>query len=200
MATRRPRPFHWFSPAARVNRAGASGWWIVVASSALCLGAPIIAAGQTAAPDPCSAPEFRQFDFWVGVWDVTGANGKPAGTNTIDRPYGNCVLQEHWIGSGGSHGTSLNMYDVGRKQWHQTWVDDQGQLVNLDGTFVNGTMTMTGEATSPRTGKPYLNRIRWSRENGDPDKVRQTWDTSTDGGKTWTVAFDGLYVRRKSTG
>ncbi len=27
--------------------------------------------------------------------------------------------------------------------------------------------------------------------------VRQLWEQSTDGGKSWTVAFDGLYVPRK---
>ena len=41
-----------------------------------------------------------------------------------------------------------------------------------------------------------LNRITWT-----PNKdgtVRQLWEASTDQGKTWQVAFDGLY-RRKST-
>ena len=32
---------------------------------------------------PCKfAPEYRQFDFWVGEWDVTW-NGKQAGTSSI---------------------------------------------------------------------------------------------------------------------
>jgi hypothetical protein len=26
--------------------------------------------------------------------------------------------------------------------------------------------------------------------------VRQVWESSTDGGKTWTVAFDGTYTAR----
>jgi len=29
------------------------------------------------------------------------------------------------------------------------------------------------------------------------DNVRQTTETSSDGGKTWTQVWDGLYVRRK---
>jgi hypothetical protein len=184
-----------------VRRPRRAAWWgLSTVAGGLCLVASAVAAAQTAPPASCSAPEFRQFDFWVGDWNVTNPVGKAAGTNTIDRPYGDCVVQEHWVGASGDRGTSLNTYDVGRKQWHQTWVDNQGQLVKLDGAFANGTMTMTGEAISAKTGKPYLNRIRWSRENGDPDKVRQIWDTSTDGGKTWTVAFNGLYVRRKATG
>jgi len=29
------------------------------------------------------------------------------------------------------------------------------------------------------------------------DTVRQTFEASNDGGKTWSVTFDGRYVRRK---
>ena len=28
---------------------------------------------------PCSAPEYHQFDFWLGDWEVTTPDGKPAG-------------------------------------------------------------------------------------------------------------------------
>jgi len=37
-------------------------------------------------------------------------------------------------------------------------------------------------------------RITWSRE---PDgRVRQLWESSKDGGRSWTTVFDGLYVRQ----
>ena len=42
-----------------------------------------------------------------------------------------------------------------------------------------------------------VQRITWSK-NADAT-VRQVWESSTDGGKTWTVAFDGKYVKA-STG
>lgn len=152
------------------------------------------------APPYCSASEYHQFDFWVGDWDVTNPAGQPAGRNTIDRPLGDCVIQEHWVGTSGDTGTSLNTYDASRHQWHQTWVDSQGALVKLDGAFVHDTMTMSGEAISSKSGKPYINRIRWTRENGDPNRVRQIWDYSTDAGKTWTLLFNGLYARRRPAG
>jgi hypothetical protein len=39
-----------------------------------------------------------------------------------------------------------------------------------------------------------VQRISWTRlEDG---RVRQLWEATTDGGKTWTIAFDGLYKRR----
>ena len=41
-----------------------------------------------------------------------------------------------------------------------------------------------------------VQRITWTQEG---DEVRQVWETSTDDGATWTVAFDGRYRRRVST-
>ena len=32
-----------------------------------------------------------------------------------------------------------------RRRWHQTWVDGQGNLLQLDGAFNGGKMTLTGE-------------------------------------------------------
>jgi hypothetical protein len=32
---------------------------------------------------PCNQPVFRQFDFWIGEWDVYNTNGKKAGDSKI---------------------------------------------------------------------------------------------------------------------
>lgn len=145
----------------------------------------------------CAAPEYHQFDFWVGEWTVTAPNGKVVGTNTIDRPLGSCVLQEHWIGAGGSHGSSFNIYDATRKQWHQTWVDNQGLLLLLDGTYADGKMVLSGPGVD-RAGAAIINRITWQRIGRNPDRVRQLWETSADGGKTWQTSFDGIYARKNA--
>lgn len=55
-------------------------------------------------------------------------------------------------------------------------------------------MVMTSDALPGRAGAPTLQRITWSVEPGG--SVRQLWESSTDGGTTWTVAFDGRYVRK----
>lgn len=59
---------------------------------ALCLLA-CTATAQTAdqGSPPCSSQEHRQFDFWLGEWDVT-QKGKPAGTSRITAILGGCVL------------------------------------------------------------------------------------------------------------
>ena len=132
----------------------------------------------------CQAPEYRQFDFWVGEWTVTKPDGKVAGTNRITKIAGGCALLEEWTGAGGVTGKSLNIYDASRKVWHQTWVDSEGTLLEIEGSFSGGAMRMSSAS----------DRITWTP---DPDGgVRQVWEQTSDGGKTWKSAFDGRYKRR----
>jgi hypothetical protein len=146
-------------------------------------------------PAPCTAPEYHQFDFWIGNWDVYDATGKTLqGTNEVTRVLGDCVLQEHWAGSQGGTGQSFNVYDAARKVWHQTWIDDHGGLLVLEGTFVRGKMILSGEKPTQGEQPAHTDRITW--EPLEDGVVRQLWETSNDHGKTWKVAFDGRYKRR----
>jgi hypothetical protein len=154
------------------------------------------ALGAQSAPPPrraCAAAEHHQFDFWIGEWDVTLPDGSRAGSNRIEPILGGCALRETWTGARGSHGTSYNAYDASRRRWHQTWVDDQGNLLVLEGTLAGGRMTLEGE-TVDSAGHSQQQRIVWERTA--PGHVRQLWETSSDGGATWTTAFDGHYVKR----
>jgi hypothetical protein len=141
----------------------------------------------------CDSQQQRQFDFWIGDWAVT-VGGKPAGHNRIERILDGCALLENWSGAGGMSGKSLNFYDAQRAQWHQTWVDDRGGSLGLDGTFTSGKMVLSG-TNKDQQGKATINRITWTAL--PKDQVRQVWETSTDEGKSWTVAFDGLYTRKR---
>ncbi|MGH7720890.1 MAG: hypothetical protein ACREON_18845, partial [Gemmatimonadaceae bacterium] len=149
----------------------------------------------TRAPN-CEAPEHRQFDFWIGEWDVLSPTGAPLGKNTITRILKGCVLQENWTGQGGGSGTSFNKYDPRDRKWHQSWVDDSNGFLLLSGGLDGGAMRFTGEMPSG-TGGTIMHRLSFTRVGGSPERVRQFWETSTDNGKTWTVAFDGTYVRRR---
>jgi hypothetical protein len=148
------------------------------------------------APVPCSQAEYRQFDFWVGDWEVQTPDGKPAGTNLVTNELGGCVIHEHWKGAGGGSGESFNHYAAGTKHWYQTWVDDQAGSLLLSGSYEKGVMSFTGTTPTVR-GDTVLHRLSFERVNGDPDRVHQLWQTSRDRGKTWTVAFDGIYIRKK---
>jgi hypothetical protein len=148
----------------------------------------------TPAPRPCSSPEHRQFDFWVGEWDVTTPNGKTAGANRITPILGGCALREEWAGAGGVNGTSLNMWDAAAKRWRQTWVDGRGNVLLLTGGRSGAKMVLEGESPGGKGGV-LKNRISWSPLAAG--HVRQLWETSRDGGKTWETAFDGDYGPRK---
>ncbi|MEN9864790.1 MAG: hypothetical protein RL748_380 [Pseudomonadota bacterium] len=162
---------------------------------ALCCGSslsilPARAASPT--PPPCSTAPHRAFDFWLGEWKVNGAGGKLVGENSIKLAHNGCVLHEHYTTPAGYSGESLNTYDATRKVWHQTWVDNTGLLLLLEGGFKDGKMVLEGNGFDPR-GQAIKHRISWSP---NPDgSVRQLWE-STDAAGKWSVAFDGLYVKK----
>jgi hypothetical protein len=142
------------------------------------------------APSPpanCSASEYRQFDFWLGDWEVFGPDGRRVGHNTITSIQQGCALMEHWVGAAGGSGTSLNFYDRSDRQWHQAWIDNVGGALRLAGGFSDGRMMLES------ADRGTLERITWTPT--DDRTVRQLWQASKDGGKTWTTSFDGKYVR-----
>jgi hypothetical protein len=144
----------------------------------------------------CASPEHRQFDFWIGDWEVS-ANGKVAGVNRIERILDGCGLLESWRGTSGFRGNSLNFYDATRKLWHQTWTDTSGLALSLDGTFAGGSMVLAGTRFDTERRETVHDRITWTPL---PDgTVRQLWEASTDG-KAWTTVFDGLYARHSPGG
>jgi hypothetical protein len=160
--------------------------------------APATAPTASAAPAapaarPCSAPEKHQFDFWIGNWEVKNPKGELEGTNLIDSIQGGCAIQEHWDDGKGMTGTSFNMYSVSTHKWHQTWIDNAGSVLLLSGELTGGKMVLSGERTN-RAGAKILDRISWTPV--DANHVRQFWEVSRDGGKTWTSNFDGMYTRK----
>jgi len=179
---------------------GASVRFVASAVALVCLFASAVAfvrgdahANGGTAPSTCAAPESHQFDFWIGDWVVTDSAGaKVLGTEHNVSVLGGCALQENWNGSDGSVGTSLNAYIVGPKKWHQSWIANNGNLLLLDGAFAGGKMVLQGASAGPKG--TILNRITWTPLADG--RVRQTWDISTDGGKTWVMSFDGYYKRK----
>jgi len=141
--------------------------------------------------ETCSAPEYRQFDFWLGEWDVSDQRvEREKAFNRITSIHGGCVvLEEFEAPASRFSGTSLNFYDRKSAQWHQTWIDNHGQPLFLAGGLVEDRMVLISDAD-----KMPIQRIAWT-PNKD-GSVRQHWESSEDGA-TWKTAFDGLYVKRK---
>ena len=169
----------------------------VVGLIALCVATNVVIVPSARAQQPgqpsCSTDEYRQFDFWVGEWEVTDPAGTVVGENRITSILGGCVLMEEWTGAGPSRGKSWNIYNAATGQWHQSWVDNSGLLLQLDGGLEDGSMVLTGSVTGPQ-GNASLQQIAWTpAEDGS---VRQVWTVSRDGGQTWTTAFDGTYRKK----
>ena len=149
---------------------------------------------------PCMHnPKFREFDFWVGDWDVraTGAPAAgPASRNNITLEENGCVVMEHWSAPGGSGGQSYNLYDRSYGVWRQTWVDNQGGQHDYRGNLKDGNMVFEGDTPAPGGA---LGRVptRLTLFHLSADSVRQFSEQSADGGKTWTTAYDLMYVRYK---
>jgi ketosteroid isomerase-like protein len=144
-------------------------------------------AAGPATPTHCGAPSYRQFDFWAGDWDVFEV-GSPiqVAQARVDLILDGCVLREDYQGTDGHKGQSFTIYDVARDVWHQTWVTNRGELLEIEGKLDAGVMILSGEDHAKHT----LFRGWWKPVNGE---VRETAATSTDDGKTWKPWFDLVF-------
>jgi len=140
---------------------------------------------------PCEyIPEFQQFDFWLGNWQVLGPDGSFQGTNRIEKTQGGCLVLENWQGAGGSTGTSMNFYDPHAGEWVQVWVSPAVQLT-IRGGIVDGSMVLTGHVYYVQNGDRRPFRGTWTPLA--EGVVRQHFEESQDGGQTWKTWFDGYY-------
>jgi hypothetical protein len=154
-----------------------------------------VRAGAQSPPPGCTAPEYRQFDFWLGDWSVTDSSGtKTYGSNLITAEEAGCLLHEHWRGSQGGSGQSFNFYDRVGQRWEQLWIASGGNLLRLAGHRDGASMVLEGESPSG-SGVALRNRIAWIPQADG--RVRQLWHTSADQGKTWQLSFDGWYRKRQ---
>ena len=147
---------------------------------------------------PCAyKPEARQFDFWVGDWDVVSTRaGSPAGVSHIERTIGDCVIWENWSSLGSGYtGKSYNTYNANLKRWEQFWVDNVGGMVHFYGELKDGVMDFHTDDVPQPDGTQLRRHLQFF--NLAPDKVRQFSQRSTDGGKTWSVEYDLTYNRKR---
>lgn len=161
--------------------------------------AAVAALGQSAPqPPPCSSEQAKQFDFWLGTWDlewVDAKGNKQKGTNTINKILGGCVIEENFS-TGGTQpylGKSHSLYDVKSGLWKQTWVDSGGAYIDLTGEFKDGKMTLRRETTDAKGSKTLFRMIFSNIKN---DSFLWDWESSADGGKTWKTNWQINYKKR----
>lgn len=144
------------------------------------------------APPACETAEHRQFDFWVGRWDVypTGSDRMVA-HSLIERRYSGCAIRENWMPLRGEGGGSFSAWRPESRQWRQAWVDSSGAWVEFTGAFENGAMVLTGPWAGAANGRNGIVRMRYTRQAGGA--VRQHGEVSTDNGQSWSPSFDYTY-------
>ena len=180
----------------------------LVIVAALVSGFGTAQAQSAPAAPPCSGPEYRQLDFWVGEWDLEFTQpdstiGKATNRITKDE-YGTCAISEHFVQPGGGAdgsdfiGGSYSTYDTQTKSWRQMWVDNAGGMFDLRGGPVTG-QRHTFELTNiePRGPKKATLRMIW--EDVTADSLTWRWQAKNADG-SWTDRWVLHYKRRPPRG
>jgi hypothetical protein len=145
----------------------------------------------------CMAPEYRQFDFFLGDWDTfdIAAPDKVIARNRVTSMLGGCALREVYEQREGLVGESFSTFDASRRVWHQSWVTNRGQLLLLEGRMEGRRMVLTATERDS-TGAASVVRGIWWREGVS---VRERAERSRDGGATWTPWFDIVFRPHRKT-
>jgi len=146
---------------------------------------------------PCSAPEFSQFDFWIGNWQASwiDSEGKvQTGTNIITKELGGCVIEENFAtGDNTFIGRSLSMYNPVKKIWQQTWVDNSGGYLDFTGGMDGDKMILWRKAVT-KSGKEVLQRMVFSDITSD--SFTWNWESSSDEGVSWNLMWQISYKKK----
>jgi hypothetical protein len=156
------------------------------------------AAQQPPPKSPClTDPVYRQFDFWIGTWEVYGKNGQKAGDSRIEIILDSCIVLENWTSANGGYaGKSFNTYNAVSRQWQQTWVDNRGGSTEfLEGRYEQDKMIFLTKPYAHSRDTMAIRRLTFY--NLAPDKVRQHGEISKDGARSWSTEYDLEYRRRK---
>jgi hypothetical protein len=147
-------------------------------------------------PAGCTSAESRQFDFWLGEWDVSpGDSPVVIADSTITLHDQGCVILENWRPFRNAHGHSINIYDAADGKWHQTWADASGTRIEYGGSLdVAGIMRLEDLSSSAQGKPPQRQRMNFQRV--DESTVRQWGETFDAAQKKWTTTWSFTYRRR----
>lgn len=176
--------------------------YLVTALALACL-LPQVAVAQEA----CQEEHYREFDFWIGEWDITNLRLQEDGswlnvgaaTNRVFPVAGGCGIVELWDGYlGGDHvrGFSVRTYNSDTGKWHLVlnWPQqNRARFGALEGVFAHGRGEFSTEFTTP-DGTTGL--TRYSFADIGHDAFRWNDGTSVDGGQTWRTSWIMEFKRR----
>lgn len=134
-----------------------------------------------------TASHYRDFDFWIGSWNVYKyGTDTMVGLSEIKPILNHLTIEENYQGWQNPYrGTSNNIYNARKNRWEQYWVDNSGLALHIVGGIEDGKMVLSN------CDNQNCNKIMWTPNENKT--VRQEWLVSNDGGTTWTKVFDGEY-------
>jgi tetratricopeptide (TPR) repeat protein len=143
---------------------------------------------------PCETlPHAKDFDFWLGHWEVRKPDGSLLGHDTIEKRDGGCGVFEQWEGVAGSSGHSVSFYLPSRGEWRQVWVGSGATFFDITGGMMDGKMHMEGQIEYGNRDDVVAFRGTWTVT---PDgRVRQQLEEFDLASQNWTVWFDGVFRR-----
>jgi hypothetical protein len=160
----------------------------------------------------CASPEARQFDFWIGEWNINQkilqADGrwlKLGATTKVSPALDGCALIEHWEGQvlffwegmkevQQLRGLSVRSFDPKTGKWSIYWMDTRNPRFGVfEGGFIDGKGEFVRTGTTS-DGRPLLSRITFSGISTNAVE----WDlaVSSNMGKAWQTLWQ-MEMRRK---
>jgi len=140
-------------------------------------------------------PEAKNFDFWVGEWDVNNPQKQKVGDSKIEKILKGAVILENWTGVSGYTGKSFNHFNMDTKKWEQYWVDQNSNSIYFVGNYDSTKNAIVYYSYDhAKDNSPYIRRLTFY--NLGTDKVRQFSQRSTDKGETWSTEYDFTYIRK----
>lgn len=132
------------------------------------------------------------FDFWVGKWEVSWeeADGNIGrGTNFIEKTLAGAVIQEHFqVNEGqmeGYKGTSISVYNHRTNTWKQAWADNQGGYFDFTGKVEGNNRIFQTDIREMGSDTLFTQRMVFYEISND--SLKWDWESSIDGGKTWSL-------------
>jgi hypothetical protein len=155
-------------------------------------------ASSPAAAASAGAQSADLFDFWLGDWTLAWRNADGStgtGRNRITKILDGTVIEENFEAlSGGPppllKGRSLSVLSNG--VWRQSWVDNQGGFFAFTGQ-VDGDRRIFITPLRERAGKTIAQRMVFYAITRST--LTWDWESTTDGGQTWTLQWRIQYTR-----
>lgn len=141
----------------------------------------------------------QYFDFWVGNWELTWEapdGSMETGSNRVEKVLDGTVILENFEAKSGRFkgykGKSFSVYHKQTESWRQTWVDNNQGYIDLKGIIDADKRIFQSERPGP-DGNMMKNRMVFY--DISDDSLTWDWESSSDGGETWTLNWRIFYKR-----